>query len=89
MATLIAAYRMDGTCIGRCDARCYNAQGDQCDCICGGKNHGVGLSVALKNTEEMVEEWMERYKQDHSDVEEFKVLPLPAQMDMFELLEAR
>lgn len=26
----------------RCDSRCYNAKGDHCTCICGGKNHGKG-----------------------------------------------
>lgn len=34
----------------RCDARCYNAKGPDCDCICGGKNHGVGLQKAQENT---------------------------------------
>lgn len=30
----------------RCDARCYDAKSspDKCRCICGGKNHGIGLS---------------------------------------------
>lgn len=26
----------------KCDARCLNATGQQCECSCGGKNHGAG-----------------------------------------------
>jgi len=25
-----------------CDGRCYNARGHNCECQCGGKNHGAG-----------------------------------------------
>ena len=32
-----------------CDERCYNARGRTCSCICGGKNHGMGLNNALRN----------------------------------------
>jgi len=31
-----------------CDARCYNAKWFTCSCICGGKNHGVGLRQAAQ-----------------------------------------
>ena len=51
MAVLIAVYNSDG-CAGRCDARCYDAQSDVCDCICGGMNHGAGLQKAQENTSE-------------------------------------
>jgi len=33
----------------KCDARCFNAKSGGCDCICGGRNHGVGLEKALDN----------------------------------------
>jgi hypothetical protein len=60
MSTLI--YASDGDqCIGKCDATCYNATGPDCDCICGGRNHGVGLKQATENTREYAEEWMEKY----------------------------
>jgi DNA helicase-2/ATP-dependent DNA helicase PcrA len=29
----------------KCDARCMNAKGDQCDCACGGVNHGGKFNV--------------------------------------------
>lgn len=64
MTTLIAVYNSDG-CVGRCDARCYNAKTPECDCICGGKNHGAGLKQAAENTEQMVEGWIERFNADH------------------------
>jgi hypothetical protein len=60
MATLIAVYNSNG-CVGRCDARCYNAKGPKCTCICGGANHGAGLKQATENTQEMAEKWLEEY----------------------------
>lgn len=54
MTTLIAVYNSDG-CVGRCDAKCYNAVGDKCDCICQGKNHGVGFEKAFEQTQEEAE----------------------------------
>lgn len=50
MATLISAYKRDGTPIGRCDARCHNAKTSRCTCVCGGLNHGVGHANALRYT---------------------------------------
>lgn len=60
MSTLIAVYNSDG-CVGRCDAKCYNATDASCDCICGGANHGKGLVVASVQTAELGERWLERY----------------------------
>ena len=42
---VIEGRKRDGSKTGRCDARCYKATGQDCHCICGGKNHGVGISV--------------------------------------------
>lgn len=43
--------------IGRCDASCYAASppkpSRKCKCICGGKNHGVGIANAIDNTNEL------------------------------------
>lgn len=50
MATLIYVGNSEG-CVGRCDAKCYDAKHPDCDCICGGKNHGVGLKAGLDNNE--------------------------------------
>lgn len=33
----------------QCDAKCYNATGEYCECICEGVNHGVGLANARLN----------------------------------------
>lgn len=38
----------------RCDAKCYNAKGRKCRCICGGLNHGVGLNQAAINASKLV-----------------------------------
>jgi hypothetical protein len=36
----------------KCDARCTNAKGPNCDCSCGGKNHGSGMlgSISISST---------------------------------------
>jgi hypothetical protein len=54
MATLIEVYNSYG-CIGRCDARCYDAKEPECKCICGGVNHGVGLKRAIEFSRELVD----------------------------------
>lgn len=59
--TLIAVYNSEG-CQGRCDARCYEASTPDCDCICGGRNHGAGLQRAQGNTHELAEEWLKEYE---------------------------
>jgi ribosomal protein S18 acetylase RimI-like enzyme len=33
-----------------CDARCYYAKGANCECSCGGQNHGAGLSITAHAT---------------------------------------
>lgn len=63
MATLIAVYNSAG-CVGRCDARCYDANNPECDCICGGSNHGTGLDQAADNTRELAEHWIADYKRE-------------------------
>jgi len=72
MTTMIAAYNSSG-CIGRCDAKCYLATSPDCTCICGGKNHGVGLKKAMANTQELAEAWIEAYAGQHPDVERFTI----------------
>ena len=59
MTTLIAIYTGDG-CTGRCDAKCYNAWGPECHCICQGGNHGAGKQDAIDNTRELPESWFEQ-----------------------------
>lgn len=62
MVTLISAGNSEGT-YGRCDAKCYQAHGGECDCICGGMNHGGGLQKAMSNTAELAESWIEKAQQ--------------------------
>ncbi len=39
-----------------CTARCYDAHGPSCDCVCGGRNHGKGLVLAQEQTAEHARE---------------------------------
>jgi len=59
MTTLIAIYTGDGL-MGRCDAKCYNAWGPECHCICQGGNHGAGKQEATDNTRELDSSWFEQ-----------------------------
>lgn len=43
MATILSVGNSEGE--RRCDAKCHEATGPQCDCICGGAHHGVGSSM--------------------------------------------
>ena len=63
MTALIAVYTGDG-CAGRCDAKCYNAWGPECHCICQGANHGAGRQEAIENTRELGESWLEQARAD-------------------------
>jgi len=47
MTTIILKKNKDGVVTGRCDARCYNAKGKKCNCVCGGDNHGKGINNAI------------------------------------------
>ncbi len=59
--TLISVYNSEG-CVGRCDARCYGAdRGGECDCVCGGRNHGKGEREALENTAAHAERWVAEF----------------------------
>jgi len=66
MTTLIAAYNSEG-CTGRCDAKCYNATYLDCDCICGGRNHGKGQRQAIQNNRQHFQEMIEIWNKDHPD----------------------
>jgi predicted RNase H-like HicB family nuclease len=58
MVTLIS-WATSGGEEGRCDAKCYSAAEDECDCCCGGLNHGAGREQAEENTRELAESWVE------------------------------
>jgi hypothetical protein len=67
VATLIAVYTSGG-CLGRCDARCYNANEPRCTCICGGVNHGAGEAKATENTAESASKWLQRAREAGRDI---------------------
>jgi len=60
LVVLMAWYSSSG-CEGRCDAKCYSANGGKCDCICGGLNHGVGVEKAMDNTRTLAEAIKEHF----------------------------
>jgi hypothetical protein len=73
MTTLIS-YQSSGGDQGRCDAKCYNAWGPECHCICQGANHGIGKQEAIENTRELAESWLEQARASGQDVTHAEVL---------------
>ncbi len=73
MTALIAAYNSGG-CAGRCDAKCYNAWGPECHCICQGANHGIGRQDAIDNTREMAESWLEHALANGADISQAELV---------------
>lgn len=71
MTTLIASYNSDG-CVGRCDAKCYEATTPGCECICGGKNHGTGQAKAIENTRQFGKDMMREWAKAHPDTVKFE-----------------
>lgn len=50
MATLMTWSNSRGT--RRCDAKCYGATTASCECICGGRYHGIGAQAAQERLHE-------------------------------------
>jgi hypothetical protein len=73
VTALIAVWTGDG-CAGRCDAKCYNALGPECHCICQGANHGAGKQEAIENTRELGESWLEHARADGLGISYAEVL---------------
>jgi hypothetical protein len=67
MTTLIS-YQPSGRDQGRCDAKCYNAWGPECHCICQGGNHGLGRQEAIANTRELSGSWLEHARTNGQDI---------------------
>ena len=92
MTTLIAVYKGSGdggsVCVGRCDAKCYEAIEPECTCVCGGMNHGKGKGKAIENTVQLAEKWIAAYSiQNQLDPSEHRwEVPArdPQQLSLFE-----
>ena len=51
---------LQGSRMRRCNAKCYNARGQECSCLCGGVNHGVGEHQAFENCRATGFAWAKR-----------------------------
>ena len=88
VTALIAVYTGDG-CAGRCDAKCYNAWGRECHCICQGGNHGLGRLEAIANTRELAGSWLEHARADGQDISHAELVIDTRHQSLFELGGAR
>jgi hypothetical protein len=62
MATIVKFPCGNPSGVSVCDARCYNAEGDHCTCICQGFNHGVGRRLAEQRVKELIKKVFEDLK---------------------------
>ena len=62
--TLFTVYD-DGVFVACCDEKCYNSDSDECHCICGGMNHGIGRALAIRTTLEMLDSLVLAYCVHH------------------------
>jgi hypothetical protein len=81
--TLIAVYDAD-SCVGRCDAGCYDAPGPECDCICGGASHGTGKQQAISNTLKHAYQWLDRAIEADPSILAANILPDAAALALME-----
>ena len=84
MVTLMTVGNSDGQ--RRCDERCYNATGPECECCCNGLNHGKGLSTAQGNTQEFAYQMLEEYEKRTGKKVDWVQLDrsvIPEQTDLF------
>ena len=88
MTTLIAVYNSEG-CVGRCDARCYDAAEEPCECICAGRNHGAGKQQAVANTRRLAEFWLEQARASGQDITHAEMAVDAMHQPLFELGSAR
>ncbi len=58
----------------RCDARCHNAKGKRCTCICGGRYHGIMQKTDRLLFDDIEAEKLRKPSNAEADqfVEEFK-----------------
>ena len=82
MTALITVSNTDGI-VGQCDAKCYDARAEFCDCICGGMNHGAGKEGATYNTTKYfsTEEGRDDFAHGHGI--DPRTLQVAAQSDLF------
>ena len=88
MTTLIAVHTSEG-CVGRCDARCYDAAELECDCICEGRNHGAGKQQAIDNTRELAGSWLERARARGQDISHAELVTDALHQPLFDLGSVR
>lgn len=80
--TLIEVRNSEGA-VGRCDAKCYNAQHEVCDCVCRGANHGAGFEQARTNTQNAAERWVQEARADGWDITNFRLGENVANLTLF------
>jgi len=58
MTALFTIWTNDGR-RSACDEPCYNAYDAHCSCVCGGRNHGLGIQRAAQQTARFLPQWVQ------------------------------
>ncbi len=82
MTTIYAVYNSDG-CVGRCDAKCHEAKGEECHCICGGVMHGVGSKIAREDRKYLTDDDILENVQDRNADGSMRVYCPVQQLELF------
>jgi len=82
VTTIYSVYNSDG-CLGRCDAKCHEAKGEECNCICGGVMHGVGSKIALEDRKYLTDEDILENVQDRNVDGSLRVYCPVHQLELF------
>jgi len=88
VTTLIAVYNSEG-CVGRCNARCYDAAEPDFDCICCGRNHSAGQQQAIDNTRELAEGWLAQARANGQDITRAELATDAMHEPLFEMCGSR
>jgi hypothetical protein len=87
--TTLLVLTVNGEVVSRCDARCYGANWDKhCQCVCLGRNHGVGLVKARNTAITDLDELTREAKKKHGPTAELECRADAIQLSLFGGLDA-
>ena len=66
--TAVLTVRVGAAVAGSCGKACYDAEHDDCSCVCGGMNHRAGLERAAANTRAHAAAWIAQARADGQDI---------------------
>ena len=82
MTTIYTVHKSDQV-IGRCNAKCHNAEGIVCHCCCGGGHHGIGSKAAVEDRNNLTDDELVETCKILFGPGDYRIGRLPKQMELF------